>query len=140
MPRPATTVLFLLEVFFHLFRLAQQERHVLLRVGHERFQDMGGLLELLQEAIMLLIAPGVPQPEHLPVQGGHAVAQLLAERLEVVSETADFRGIDNCLSHAGLEFVARDTTTRWRHVTFPRSILILAAGAFPFKENYPYIE
>ena len=57
-------ILFLLQILFDLGRLAQEERNMLLRIGDQGFEDMGGLLEFLEETFVFLVAPGVAQGRH----------------------------------------------------------------------------
>jgi cation diffusion facilitator family transporter len=98
---------------------------MLFRAAHESFQHVGGLLEFLDEMLVFLVAPGVAQAGELPMQHRHAVAQLFTELLEMVSEAADFRGIDNRLGHGGSFFCGS---------------YIFAARGLVFKKNSLYIE
>jgi hypothetical protein len=89
----------LLEVLFDPFGLPQEERDML--VGHveELFEDGDRLLEFLDEAIVLLVAPSVAQGQELGMEGGEVGPHVAIEDFEVMSESAKFGGVDNCLSH-----------------------------------------
>src|SRR4051812_8764205 len=61
----------LLQVILDQRRLLRQELRVLVRRLEEAGQALGRLLEALGELALLLVAPGLLQGPHLPVQAGH---------------------------------------------------------------------
>src|SRR5262245_51696201 len=72
-------LLALRQVLLDALGLAHQEGDVLVGQLDEAGDDGHGLLELLGELGVLLVAPGVAQAEHLAVQHRHAVLQLVVE-------------------------------------------------------------
>jgi hypothetical protein len=74
---------------------------MLLRSREKAIDGIHGLLKLLDEFEMLLVAPGVAETEQLTVHDGHAVLQIVAKALEVIGEPSQFAGIDNSLAHDG---------------------------------------
>jgi hypothetical protein len=95
-------LLMLLQIFLDAFGLAQQERNMLIGDLKEMLNYVQGLLELLGELHMLLVAPGVAEPRHLRVQSGQSLPQVAIELLEVMRETPQFQGINDCLGHGTL--------------------------------------
>src|SRR5262245_8461366 len=69
------TILALLQVFLDACGLAHQEGNVLIGDGDEAVEHLHGLLELLDELLMLLVAPAVAEAEQLAVQHRHLVVQ-----------------------------------------------------------------
>src|SRR6516162_9647515 len=61
-----------------------------------------GLLELFGELQVFLVAPGVAKPGHFRVQSGQSLPQVPVELLEVMRETPQFQGINDCLGHGTL--------------------------------------
>src|SRR5205085_8602099 len=106
---PGVMGLPLLEVFFDPFRLAEQERDVQVGRLDEPLEDLHGVLELLAEAVVLLVPPGVAEGEELGVQAAQVGLQVGVEPLEVEREPPQFRGIDDRLGH-GEHLCGRDRT------------------------------
>jgi hypothetical protein len=78
----------LLQVLLDAFRFAHQERDMVLGVFHELVEDFHFALEILNEFVMLLIAPGVAERDHLAVDAGDLRLQFLVESLEILSKAA----------------------------------------------------
>ncbi len=83
----------------YILRLPQQERDELTRNFDEAFVGRERLLELLAEAVILLIAPCVAKGDVLTVQPREGRLQVGAEAFQVVGEAADLGGIDDSLRH-----------------------------------------
>jgi hypothetical protein len=98
-PKSRSRISMLLQVFFDALCLAMKERNVLIGDFEEVFDHVQGLLELRRELDMLLIAPGVAQPNQLGVQSRQAFAHIAVELLEVVSEAPQFERINDGLRH-----------------------------------------
>src|SRR4051794_34745975 len=92
-------VLTLLEVVFDPFGLPEQERDVLVRGLHEVLDHRQGLLELLDELVVLPIAPGPARAEELTMDHGHLAHQIVIEFLQLQGEPAEFPRIHNGLRH-----------------------------------------
>ncbi len=90
----------LLQVFFDPLRLAKQIRDLLLRRFHETTEDLNGLGELLREALLLLIAPGIAESRELSLEDGELVLQFVVEVFQVLSKATQLRRINNGLGHA----------------------------------------
>src|SRR4051812_18543533 len=58
----------LLQVLFDQVGLLREERHVLCRFFEKRSERLHGVLELLLELLLLLVAPGVLEVAHPRVQ------------------------------------------------------------------------
>src|SRR4051812_36177670 len=89
----------LLEVILDALGLAEQERDMLVRGVDEAGDDLHRLLELLDELVVLAVAPGGAQAAELAVQGRHRVGQVAVEPLEVLGEPPQFVRIDDGLCH-----------------------------------------
>jgi hypothetical protein len=53
----------------------------------------------LNEPVVLLVPPRVPEGEELCVQGGQVAADVAVEHLQGVREAAQLRGVDDGLGH-----------------------------------------
>src|SRR5262249_24746563 len=72
--------------------------------------DLEGLLKLLDELVVLAVAPGLAEPHELAVEHGHLVEQFVVELLEIHGEPPELPRVDDRLRH-GTPFPA---TESWR--------------------------
>ena len=89
----------MVQVVFDVLRLVHQEGHVLGGGFQEALDDLQRLLELQSKAVVLLVAPGVAQGAHLPVQDQEPAVEVLVELVELVGKAAQCRRFDNGLRH-----------------------------------------
>jgi hypothetical protein len=94
----------LLQVFLDPFRLAEQERDMLIGRIDEPLHHLEGLLEFLDELVVFSVAPRLAQTAELTVQRGQLGHHLIIELLEPGSKTAEIFRVDDGLSHFGPHF------------------------------------
>ena len=85
---PYLSFLTLLQVLFDPLGLAEQKRNMLVGRFGEPFHHLERLLELLDELVVLAVAPRLTQPGDLAVQLGQLGDHLVVELLEPGGEAA----------------------------------------------------
>src|SRR4051794_10465933 len=71
------------QVLLDLLRLAQQDGQVLFGHFEEVVEYVHGFLELAQELLVFLVAPGIAEGAELAAEAGKLVFQVVVELLEV---------------------------------------------------------
>src|SRR5262249_7485431 len=84
---------------------AQQEWNMEISGFHKSLDDLSGLLEFLDELVMLLVAPGVAQGHQLAVQHRHSTVKVVVELLQIMGKSAEFLGVDDSVRHCWLLLV-----------------------------------
>src|SRR5262249_5573423 len=90
----------LLQVLIRPLGLAEQERNVLVGGIDEPLHDLHGLLEFLDELVVLAVPPGLPEAGELAVEHRQLVEELVVELLQPRGEPADLLRIHDGLCHA----------------------------------------